>query len=289
MCIPFLVTTFPEWLSGTEPCGTHPAPCVRLRCVCSVLRAHVQFCRFDKADATADVQWHCNHRPPLWYHYFPAQSSLGADILVYWIGKNRSNMCSRWESNPRLPACKANTLFTRPGSPGITSCVCVYSNSRKDVPRVAQRYGTIAAHTRRRASVLIVYVMFCVHVYSFAGLLRCCCVPILLTASPHPRTSAELTKFPDSPCAVGGKWLWEKKWLCEFRIIHFIVVLPIAILQGKGEKRGKNHSLTASTVYRLSVRGWRSYPLLKHLWMIRLWSFPFFKTDDWFQFRLTVF
>ena len=34
----------------------HPAPCVRPRCVCSVLRAHVQFCRFDKADATADVQ-----------------------------------------------------------------------------------------------------------------------------------------------------------------------------------------------------------------------------------------
>ena len=51
------------------------------------LRAHAQFCRFDKADATADVQWHCNHRPPLWYPYFPAQSSLGADILVYWIGK----------------------------------------------------------------------------------------------------------------------------------------------------------------------------------------------------------
>ena len=68
-------------------CRTHPAPCVRPRYVCSVLRAHVQFCRFDKADATADILWHCNHRPPLWYHYFPAQSSLGADILVYWIGK----------------------------------------------------------------------------------------------------------------------------------------------------------------------------------------------------------
>ena len=27
--------------------------------------------------------------------------------------------------------------------------VCVCSNSRNDVPRVAQRYGTIAAHTRR--------------------------------------------------------------------------------------------------------------------------------------------
>ena len=31
--------------------------------------------------------------------------------------------------------------------------VCVYSNSHNDIPRVAQRYGTIAAHTRRRASV----------------------------------------------------------------------------------------------------------------------------------------
>ena len=26
--------------------------------------------------------------------------------------------------------------------------VCMYSNSRNDVPRVAQRYGTIASHTR---------------------------------------------------------------------------------------------------------------------------------------------
>ena len=48
----------------------------------------------------------------------------------------------------------------------------MYSNSRNDVPRVAQRYGTIAAHTRRRASVLVVYVVFCVHMYSFAGLIR---------------------------------------------------------------------------------------------------------------------
>ena len=85
------------------------------------LRAHVQYCRFDKTDTTADVQWHCNHRLPLWYHYLPAQSSLGADILVYWIGKNRSDMCPRWESTPRLPACKASTLSTRPGSPLIVS------------------------------------------------------------------------------------------------------------------------------------------------------------------------
>ena len=51
-------------------------------------------------------------------------------------------------------------------------CVCVYSNSRNDVPRVAQRYGTIAAHTRRRASVLVVFAVFCVHMHSFAGLIR---------------------------------------------------------------------------------------------------------------------
>ena len=43
---------------------------------------------------------------------------------------------------------------------GLLQCVCVYSNSHNDVPRVAQRYGTIAAHTRRRASVLVVYVVF---------------------------------------------------------------------------------------------------------------------------------
>ena len=51
-------------------------------------------------------------------------------------------------------------------------CVCVYSNSRNDVPRVAQRYGSIAAHTRRRASVRVVFVVFCVHMHSFAGLIR---------------------------------------------------------------------------------------------------------------------
>ena len=54
----------------------------------------------------------------------------------------------------------------------VCVCVCVCSNSRNDVPRVAQRYGTIAAHTRCRASALVVYVVFCVLVYSFAGLIR---------------------------------------------------------------------------------------------------------------------
>ena len=44
--------------------------------------------------------------------------------------------------------------------------MCVYSNSRNDVPRVVQRYGTIAAHIQRRVSVLVVFVVFCVHMYS---------------------------------------------------------------------------------------------------------------------------
>ena len=54
----------------------------------------------------------------------------------------------------------------------VPNSVCVYSNSRNDVPRVAQRYGTITAQTRRRAFVLVVVVMFCVHMHSFAGLIR---------------------------------------------------------------------------------------------------------------------
>ena len=54
----------------------------------------------------------------------------------------------------------------------VCVCVCVYSNSRNNVPRVAQRYGTIAAHTQCRASVLVVLIVFCVHMHSFAGLIR---------------------------------------------------------------------------------------------------------------------
>ena len=49
--------------------------------------------------------------------------------------------------------------------------MCVF-NSRNDVPRVAQRYRTTAAHTRCRSSVLVVFVVFCVHMHSFAGLIR---------------------------------------------------------------------------------------------------------------------
>ena len=48
------------------------------------------------------------------------------------------------------------------------SRVCV----RVPILRVAERYGTIAAHTRRRASFLVVFVVLCMHMHSFAGLIR---------------------------------------------------------------------------------------------------------------------
>ena len=67
--------------------------------------------------------------------------------------------------------------------------VCVYSNSRNDIPQVAQRHGTIAAHTRRRASVLVVFVMFCVHMHSFAALIR---------RMPSPMFSASTNRHSDT-------------------------------------------------------------------------------------------
>ena len=36
----------------------------------------------------------------------------------------------------------------------VKKVLLLLSNSRNDVPRVAQRYGTMTAHTRRRASDL---------------------------------------------------------------------------------------------------------------------------------------
>ena len=78
-------------------------------------------------------------------------------------------------------------------------CVCVCVRVRVCVcvpvllttfPRVAQRYGTIAAHIRRRASVLV-SVVFCVHMYSFAGL-------ISWTPPPMFSDTAITDRLPDT-------------------------------------------------------------------------------------------
>ena len=83
VCIPILVTTFPEWLSGRQ----------RRRSV-------------TLQSPTATLI-------PL----FSSSELTGCGYPGLLDRKNRSDMCSRWESNLRLPACKASTLSTRPGSP----------------------------------------------------------------------------------------------------------------------------------------------------------------------------
>ena len=88
VCIPILVTTFPEWLSGKEPLP-HTPGAVRPSLLC--------------------LKCFCMH-----------MSSFAGLIMRTpppTFSDNRSDMCPRWESNPRLPACKASTLSTRPGSP----------------------------------------------------------------------------------------------------------------------------------------------------------------------------
>ena len=103
--------------------------------------------------------------------------------------------------DPRLPVCKASILSTRPGSP-LESYMSVYSYSHNDVPRVAQRYGTIAAHTRRRASDLVVFVVFCVHKHSFAGLIRRTPPPTFSDTAITDRYS-DITIFQ-----LRAHWVW---------------------------------------------------------------------------------
>ena len=71
---------------------------------------------------------------------------------------------------------------------------------------VAQRYGTIAAHTRRRASVLVVFVVFCVHMYSFAGLIRRTPLPTFSDTAitdRHPDTTNSSSELDILVCWIG--------------------------------------------------------------------------------------
>ena len=84
VCIPILVTTFPSGSAVRNHCRTHPAPCVRPRCVCSVCLHMYSFAglisggRHRRRSVTLQS-------PTATLTLF--SSSLGADILVYWIGK----------------------------------------------------------------------------------------------------------------------------------------------------------------------------------------------------------
>ena len=87
--------------------------------------------------------------------------------------------------------------------------VCMYSNSRNDVPQVAQPYGTIAAHTRRRAScvcsVLRAHVQFCQFDKADAGRYK-------VRKEPSPAKRCEKSG-KDAKRAV----LWKKKEALLYR------------------------------------------------------------------------
>ena len=78
----------------------------------------MQFCRFDKRTPpptfsdTAITDRHSDTGP-----LFSSSELTGCGYPGLLDRKNRSDMCPRWESSPRLSACKASTLSTRPGSP----------------------------------------------------------------------------------------------------------------------------------------------------------------------------
>ena len=91
--------------------------------------------------------------------------------------------------------------------------VCVYSNSRNDVSRVSQRYGTIAAHTGRRASVLVVLVVFCVQMHSFAGLIR-------RTPPPTFSDTAITDRHSDTTIfQLRAHWM-RISWLLDWKIVR---------------------------------------------------------------------
>ena len=68
--------------------------------VCGVLHAHVQFCLFDKADATTNIQSPTTSLIPL----FSSSEHTGCRYPVLSDWTNCSEMCCQWESNPLLPA-----------------------------------------------------------------------------------------------------------------------------------------------------------------------------------------
>ena len=88
-CYPILLVTFPEWLSGTEPWPRTPCAVQSILVVFVVfMLTHVQFWPCDKSAVIADVQWHCNHRLPFWYHISSSSEHTGCGYLGLLVGKS---------------------------------------------------------------------------------------------------------------------------------------------------------------------------------------------------------
>ena len=71
--------------------------------------------------------------------------------------KNRSDMCPRWESNPRLPACKASTLSTRPGSPlclRVRITISIYTHTLYSSVLLPGPIAQSAGHLTSKSGVL---------------------------------------------------------------------------------------------------------------------------------------
>ena len=104
-CIPILVTTFPERLSGTEPLPHTPARCVHLRCACSVLHmfSFAGLIRRTPPPTFSDTAITDRHSDTTIYqlraHWLRIPWSVGSEKSFGHV--------PRWESNPRLPARQA--------------------------------------------------------------------------------------------------------------------------------------------------------------------------------------
>ena len=114
VCVPILVTTSRS--AVRNHCRTLPAPCVRPR-VCSVFCVHMHsfagLIRRTPPPTFSDTAITDRHSDTT---IFQLRAHL---VRISWsVGSEKSfGHVPRWESNPRLPACKASTLSTRPGSP----------------------------------------------------------------------------------------------------------------------------------------------------------------------------
>ena len=110
VCIPILVTTFPEWLSGTEPL---PHTTVVFVVFCVHMYSFVGVIRRTPPPTFSDTAITNRHSDTT----ISSSELTGYGYPGLLDRKNRLDMFPRWELNPRLPACKASTLSTRPGSP----------------------------------------------------------------------------------------------------------------------------------------------------------------------------
>ena len=95
---------------------THPAPCVRPRCVGSVCVYMYSFASLIRRTPPPTFSDTAITDATL-IQLFSSSELTGCGLPGLLDRKNRSDMCPRWESNPRLPACKASTLSTRSDSP----------------------------------------------------------------------------------------------------------------------------------------------------------------------------